>query len=132
MIPTAGPWVRTVRFSAPGTVGGTGPCDHPERTSGWMLSLSFTCRTDGRYGVEKNGRTVGEQVTILHSVEGVISWNRQRTYVSEELLGVWFVSPAVGWVVGARGTILRTENGGELWRLQSSGTHAWLEDVRFT
>ncbi len=40
--------------------------------------------------------------------------------------------PLLGWIVGARGVILHTEDGGQTWQFQKTNTFSWLEDVGFT
>jgi photosystem II stability/assembly factor-like uncharacterized protein len=45
---------------------------------------------------------------------------------------VWFADGNVGYVVGYAGTILRTDNGGQTWAPQESGTVQNLYDVFFT
>jgi photosystem II stability/assembly factor-like uncharacterized protein len=47
------------------------------------------------------------------------------------LADVCFVDPQYGWAVGDRGAIWHTEDGGEQWRLQKSGTGHTLESVHF-
>ncbi|MBK6681720.1 MAG: hypothetical protein IPG53_17830 [Ignavibacteriales bacterium] len=41
------------------------------------------------------------------------------------------MSPLVGYVAGAGGTILKTADGGANWNLQTSGTVQDLSDIRF-
>lgn len=48
------------------------------------------------------------------------------------LFDVHFVDAQTGWVVGDAGTILKTDNGGEMWTPQSSGTSERLYSVQFT
>ncbi len=52
--------------------------------------------------------------------------------IREDLFGIDFVSPQQGWIVGARGAILHTKDGGQTWQAQRADTFSWLEDVRFT
>lgn len=47
------------------------------------------------------------------------------------LRAVQFVDADRGWAVGDQGVILATNDGGERWKLQSSGTGAALNDVQF-
>ncbi|NLX95071.1 MAG: hypothetical protein GXY83_02725 [Rhodopirellula sp.] len=47
------------------------------------------------------------------------------------LLDVAFVSPQKGWVVGDRGVIWHTTDGGQRWQLQESGVGSSLESVFF-
>jgi photosystem II stability/assembly factor-like uncharacterized protein len=51
--------------------------------------------------------------------------------IPAELLGVYFVDGQRGWTVGAGGAIFVTQDGGENWRAQSSGTTARLNSVWF-
>ena len=50
---------------------------------------------------------------------------------SELLYGVTFVSKDKGTIVGSKGTILQTENGGESWVTRSSGTMLDLHSISF-
>ena len=50
---------------------------------------------------------------------------------SVRLNAVSFADARHGWAVGARGTILATEDGGRSWRAQNSGTESDLFDVKF-
>lgn len=45
------------------------------------------------------------------------------------LYGVFFISPRQGWVVGQEGTLAWTQDGGQQWSLQPSGTREALYDV---
>ncbi len=45
--------------------------------------------------------------------------------------GISFVSPLIGWVVGANGLIFKTVNGGASWSSQASGLAANLVKVQF-
>ena len=48
-----------------------------------------------------------------------------------ELCDVYFVDPDRGWVVGDRGVVRHTEDGGRHWRLQSTPVACRLESVFF-
>ncbi len=48
---------------------------------------------------------------------------------SEPYTSVFFVDTLEGWVVGNRGSILHTVNGGDIWETQSSGTTEPLHRV---
>ena len=47
------------------------------------------------------------------------------------LYDVYFLNPSQGWIVGDRGTILRTADGGVTWEDQSSSTAVDLFGVQF-
>ncbi len=59
-------------------------------------------------------------------------WVYQNPYpTANTLLAVKFVTPKKGWVAGEHGTILYTEDGGENWEAQESGTEQDLKSVAF-
>lgn len=59
-------------------------------------------------------------------------WEIQNPKPTANLLSDFcFVNDSVGWVVGERGTILKTTDAGENWKTQESGTNLWLMAVSF-
>lgn len=59
-------------------------------------------------------------------------WIYQDPYpTSNMLMAVKFVTPKKGWVAGEVGTILYTEDGGETWETQESGTEQKLSSIFF-
>jgi photosystem II stability/assembly factor-like uncharacterized protein len=59
-------------------------------------------------------------------------WIYQNPYpTSNTLLAVKFVTPEKGWMAGQYGTILYTEDGGETWQYQESGTEQDLKSISF-
>ncbi len=59
-------------------------------------------------------------------------WIYQDPYpTSANLFDVKFVTPSKGWITGKYGTILYTEDGGENWEAQESGTEEDLIRVYF-
>lgn len=59
-------------------------------------------------------------------------WLFQNPYpTSQSLSGVKFVSPQKGWIIGMEGTILYTEDGGNTWNIQESGTNQYLTSIFF-
>jgi photosystem II stability/assembly factor-like uncharacterized protein len=72
-----------------------------------------------------NGLCVLDRDTLWAVADGgwVVSGperTRQRTPTKENLLDVSFATPAVGWAVGEKGTILHTRDGGATWELQDA------------
>ena len=55
---------------------------------------------------EKRGWAVGEKGLILHTIDGGNTWNRYPTPAQHNLQDIYLQKNA-GWIVGARGTILR-------------------------
>ena len=55
---------------------------------------------------EKRGWAVGEKGLILHTTDGGNTWNRYPTPAQHNLQDIYLQKNA-GWIVGARGTILR-------------------------
>jgi hypothetical protein len=51
---------------------------------------------------------------------------------TRDLLRVSFMDANTGMVVGWSGIILRTTDGGENWKRQTSGTLEWLGPIVFT
>ncbi len=59
-------------------------------------------------------------------------WIYQNPYpTSNTLLAVKFITPQKGWVAGEQGTILHTEDGGETWEIQESGTEQSITSIAF-
>lgn len=67
----------------------------------------------------KNGWASGGMGTILHTVDGGITWNEQKSNTIERFSKVFFVDANNGWVTGYSGTILHTTDGGNLWKPQN-------------
>jgi photosystem II stability/assembly factor-like uncharacterized protein len=76
---------------------------------------------------------------IFHSVDGGKTWLAHETGQALPINDMFFTDEHHGWAVGAMGTILSTQDGGESWRVQRGEGRraAWLavfsrpEDVPF-
>lgn len=94
------------------------------------------------------GWSVGQGGTLLRTTDGGRSWRRSALnyfhdgrahremgglsdQVSLDLHKVFFVDAKRGWIVGAAGLVLRTEDGGQQWRLARQGLDVPLFDVWF-
>jgi photosystem II stability/assembly factor-like uncharacterized protein len=55
---------------------------------------------------------VGEDGTILRTINGGAAWTAQDSGTTNWLSGVSFIDANTGWAVGGSGTILHTTNGG--------------------
>ena len=58
-------------------------------------------------------------------------WQRQRTPSLAWFHAVFFLDQNRGWVVGSRGTLMTTENGGRSWRNESRPTEDTIRDIYF-
>lgn len=93
---------------------------------------------DVHFTDKDNGWAVGFFGTIIHTGNGGLSWERQRSGTYEILWGIHCVDKNNCWITGGRGTILHTTNGGKKrlgflggWKKQASGTEADLYGVHF-
>src|SRR4030042_6408013 len=59
-------------------------------------------------------------------------WVSQTSGTTNYLLGIWFTDANTGTIVGSRGTILHTTNGGDTWNSQKSGMGPMYWGVRFS
>jgi photosystem II stability/assembly factor-like uncharacterized protein len=69
---------------------------------------------------------VGAYNVILYTSDGGETWKRQgedlESWGWEDFMGITFISPNEGWIVGERkGLIMHTVDGGVTWKLQESG-----------
>ncbi len=67
---------------------------------------------------------VGERGRILLSGDAGRSWRQAPAPVSTNLVTVKFATPLLGWATGQMGVILKTEDGGENWKLVMDGFQA--------
>lgn len=58
-------------------------------------------------------------------------WERVRSVQGGYFHGLWFLDKENGWAVGDSGRIIQTQDGGDSWRAQLSGTQVQLKCVRF-
>lgn len=78
------------------------------------------------------GDSTGDYGVILRTTDAGSTWVRKgsaATIPNQDIYGVAAVSRDTAWVVGTNGTILRTDDGGDSWGLQPSGTTATLVEV---
>ncbi|MFT3755750.1 MAG: YCF48-related protein [Pseudoxanthomonas sp.] len=85
---------------------------------------------------EKQGWAVGHEGVVLHTDDGGATWKLQldglkiaellpdfvTQGIDKALFDVWFENEKSGYIVGAFGLILRTEDGGDTWQ-------PWLDHV---
>ena len=85
-----------------------------DHQTGWYVGYGFDTAAVG---------------VIKKSTDGGVSWVPQSSNSSVALLGLGFLSPTTGWVVGSAGTLLKTTNGGSVWAPESSGAFLELDDI---
>jgi photosystem II stability/assembly factor-like uncharacterized protein len=90
---------------------------------------------DGLLGVsfcdDKNGWAVGQYGTILHSTDGGVAWNYQRSGVRSHIIAVHGISPEVAWAVGHGGIVIHTSDTGKTWKVVNMGMQHVFNDVQF-
>ncbi len=65
---------------------------------------------------EFHGWAVGDSSTILVTIDGGRTWNRQTSPIKNiELEKVYFVNDSVGYIIGYPSTLLSTKDGGDSW-----------------
>lgn len=67
------------------------------------------------------GWAVGQMGTILRTIDGGATWQRQASGVQSDLTSVTFTDANTGWVIGANGLVLRTSDAGSTWQAHSMG-----------
>src|SRR5881392_2401076 len=60
------------------------------------------------------------------------SWVRQRTGTLAWLHSIFFLNQDRGWVVGSKGTLLATVDGGKSWQIQAHPSADVLRDIYFS
>jgi photosystem II stability/assembly factor-like uncharacterized protein len=59
-------------------------------------------------------------------------WRRQPSGTLAWLQSVFFLNQDKGWIVGSRGTLMSTSDGGKTWQTQPRPTNDLLRDIYFT
>ncbi len=86
----------------------------------------------GVYFVDQNiGWVVGNNGTILHTINGGINWTGQTSPDSASLNEVFFSGSDTGWAVDSYGTIIKTSDGGLNWEIKQSGVSSTLMSIYF-
>lgn len=75
------------------------------------------------------GFVVGEEGTILHTLNGGRSWHRIPGPTGKHLQSVCFDEMGNGWIVGQDGIILESNDNGENWTIQRSEARNHLRRV---
>lgn len=74
---------------------------------------------------------VGDNGTIIKSVDGGVTWKKIYSGTSSRLYDVDFTDVNIGYIAGGSGIILKSTDGGETWTKLVSGTSNSLYSVKF-
>ncbi|CAN5428055.1 hypothetical protein BH23BAC1_BH23BAC1_18000 [soil metagenome] len=77
------------------------------------------------------GLVVGNQGTILKSIDEGYNWEPLNAPTTEDLQAVCLVTSETAFIAGNNGIILKTTNGGQNWQLQNSPSDQRLLDIDF-
>ncbi len=103
-----------------------------EVSSAATYDITAHLATDTRIKFAVNGSTDDSHLNIDNLAVEVTYWSQQTTPTSEDLHAVQFpVDDQIGYAAGDNGTVIKTNNGGELWTLQTTPTANDLRDVVF-
>jgi photosystem II stability/assembly factor-like uncharacterized protein len=101
-----------------------------DSTKGWVVGSLVEDKDVKKY-------TAKIWAVIKHTTDGGKTWstqykelvsNKYNNLIDRALHGIYFVNPDIGWAVGEKGMILRTDNGGKQWKRQKQGPddlHLW-------
>jgi photosystem II stability/assembly factor-like uncharacterized protein len=95
--------------------------------------ISKVAALDGSQAWAVGGSPVSGAGVILHTSNGGATWDTQYSGATVPwLCDAAFVDASTGWVVGERGTVLRTADDGLTWTTVTVPTHEDLTAVWFT
>ena len=102
--------------------GSVGSLDFVSPTEGWATGGGSYAALIGYF------MSGGSAASVLHTADGA-SWQEQLSEPDRSFLDVDFVDAEHGWVVGTRGSIRYTADGGSTWTAQASGVSGYLLQV---
>ena len=106
----------------------------PRETNGWEMIKNQEPLQD-LWGVhfinECEGWTVGMEMTLAHTIDGGVTWERQSNVIWKnstpaippDLYDVFFLDANIGWAAGWPEVILTTTDGGATWKEQFLNLH---------
>ena len=96
-----------------------------------LYSLRFDGKKRGWVvgSISRGDNIVGSILAITR--DGGATWQMQDARTKQELIHIDFIDDKRGWIVGADGAILHTNNSGESWVRQESQTNVTLFHVDF-
>jgi len=69
--------------------------------------------------------------TSVQTIAQTPAWAKQSLGTMAWLHGVFFLDQNRGWIVGSKGTLLTTSDGGTTWQQKGAGTTDVLRDIYF-
>jgi uncharacterized protein (TIGR03437 family) len=111
---------------------GAFPQPSQSQTSGTRQALNGIQMFPGTLGfLDSRGWIVGDNGTILKTINGGDTWTLQASGTTVNLRDVYFLDEQRGWAVGDGGVILATTDGGSTWVQEASGVTTDLRSVHF-
>jgi len=107
-------------------------CIEDPGSQAYLLSVYFVNEAVGYAVGWKYDASSGFSTLILKTTNGGLNWEFQTAGSQDfKLSSVYFMNENTGWIVGEKGYIFKTANGGTTWIAQNSNTLAYLYSVYF-
>lgn len=112
----------------------------------WTIQYKELTGKDGYQGLfgvyfanPNMGWVVGDNGSVLRTVDGGKVWERQKIEENVRLRPVWFKDTQNGWIIGSRtseeertGFLFRTRDGGKEWKLEHTINNVDLFGITFS
>ena len=111
--------------------------DHavPQCSGGWQNTRAFSQKAEHYHDVQAfdsvTAYAVGDSGTFLRLTSGNALSNRQLGVTNAKLSALHFVDRQTGWVAGANGVIIHTNDSGKSWQSQNTNVKMDLLDIHF-
>jgi photosystem II stability/assembly factor-like uncharacterized protein len=101
--------------------------------SGWVKQYGGTTENlNVVYFIDtNNGFVLGNNGTLLHTVDGGVNWVKQQSGTTNNLTSISFVDSKNGFIVGSDTTFLKTSDGGITWLNLSDSISTKFASVSF-
>lgn len=98
-----------------------------------LQSVHFVNETVGyAVGWKYNLNNFSTSTLIIKTADGGLTWDYQTAGTQDfQLRSVFFINENTGWIVGEKGNIFKTTNGGASWIAQNSNTFSYLNSAHF-
>lgn len=112
-------------------VGGNGIVKHTNRSGTTEQQITDKSLNGIYFATTNVGWIVGDDGTILFTKDRGSNWEKQNSFVTNDIQAINCVSENMCWAVGNDGLILRTVDQGTHWEIVKAGTSAFLSAVNF-